>query len=206
MDDEELIRRWREGDEDAFKELRDRYRPSFLRGPFGWPDRMDRRLRSRHRRDFKGLFDDVLMKTVDPHGYDPAKGRYQPYLRRSLKNAVKSWFRRWNRHRKVGLATDLEAADEEGMVLDGLADPAGDEGDPAWLVARVEELRRVEDAIAHLPEIHRDALNRHFALEQECPQMAQELGITKSACRSRVGRALAALKNLLEGGSHRNEE
>jgi len=212
MDDDELIDRWRKGDESAFEELRKRYQPPFLRGQFGCP--VNHELRSRHQDEFQSLFDEVLLettrKTTKGKGYDPAHGTcYKAYLRRSLSNRVCSWIKRKRRHGKVPLETDLTPECEETGIFNGTparqGGPLQPEQDPADLATNLERIKGVTSAVAKLPEVYRDILYRRFALEQEYPQMAQDLGITESACRSRLERALDRLQDLL-GGSHCNEE
>lgn len=204
MNDDELIRRWREGDENAFWELRGRHRPRCFdhqnaRKP-GWLRRVDSRQVWRDQSDFEDLFDDVLRKTMAVGRYDPAKGKsYGGYLAKSLWNAVNSWLRGDYRRRSRFAEVDPVLADEKGKIP---AKPSDDWQDPVWLAARTENVQRVEDAIADLDPMDRDIIFRRYRDEQDYSGIAQAYGVSESTCRSRLERALRRLRRLLGVPDH----
>jgi len=206
MNDDELIRRWREGDEDAFWELHRRHRPECFddkNAPMPkWLYRIDRRQLWRFITDFENLFDEVFLKTVK--GYDATRGSFRAYLARNLQNAVVSRFRRECRRKDTKSETDHQAgADEHGMGLDQLPHREGQAGDPAWLAAHLERLQQLEQAIARLSQADQDIINRRFRDEQDYSEIAREYGgISESTCRSKRERAVRRLRGLLEGLDH----
>lgn len=90
----------------------------------------------------------------------------------------------------------------EGMELDDLAAlPAskGDEvvgGDAALVVN--ERDARVRTALAELPDDYRDVVVAHYHLDLGLQEIAQRFDLTESAVRSRLHRARARLRALLE--------
>jgi len=224
MNDDELIRRWREGDEDAFWELRRRHRPECFddkNAPTpNWLYRIDRRQLWRFITDFENLFDEVLRKTASRGGYDPARGTpYRAYLGSSLKNAVWSWLRGEDRRERLALETDLGSPDDEGNILDRWSVPHVPPGAPAELVRRIDRLRRalkradpaweaemkdllefVMGKIKRLSQADQDTINRRFRDEQDYAEIANAYGISEEDCRkNRLWRALNRLRDLCGG-------
>lgn len=219
MNDEELIRQYREGDEDAFWELRRGNRPQcFDNVEAPLPDwlRVGKGLLWRHLSDFENIFDEVLRNTASLGGYDPARGySYRAYLNRALRNRVYSWGKRDPRRRRLVLESEL-APDEESVGVGRFADPQGGplqpESGPANLAKSREMLRLIESALAELSDEDRDIIGRRkgwgrYPREQSYGEIAGEYGMKESTCRTRFQRAWKRLlKKLREKGLLGDEE
>lgn len=90
----------------------------------------------------------------------------------------------------------IAASRDEGEALPWLATT---EPTPsaAALIERAEQLTRLREAIARLPEAYRSVLEHHVYAEEPPEEVARKLGLTPSAVRTRIGRARAQLADLL---------
>jgi len=186
MSDEDLIRRFREGDQDALRELFWRYRPPCFDNkrehPF-WLRAIRAALFQSHVTEFESLFDDVLKDTARTYEFGgPAK--YRTYLERALTNRVKGWLR--EHHRK--------ADPEEPLRPDW---PAPQRDDPAWLAERLEHVDSVYDCIDELSENARAMIERHYTRGETLAQIARDIGIQPDTCRKRHERAIERLRKCL---------
>jgi RNA polymerase sigma-70 factor (ECF subfamily) len=88
-----------------------------------------------------------------------------------------------------------EAAGPLGRSLDDspIHALAHESGTPAAAAARSEELLLLERALDHLEEVERDAIVRRKILGQDYPSLAEDLGLSEGAARTRVSRAMAEL-------------
>jgi RNA polymerase sigma-70 factor (ECF subfamily) len=75
---------------------------------------------------------------------------------------------------------------------------AHDAADADIELAAHEDRSRVESALAELPDDYRDVVIAHYHDELGLEQIALQLHITESAVRSRLHRARARLRTLLE--------
>lgn len=71
-------------------------------------------------------------------------------------------------------------------------------GEPDVELSSRQTQRRVQNALAELPEDYRDVVLAHYHDELGLQEIAVQLHITESAVRSRLHRARARLRTLLE--------
>ena len=74
------------------------------------------------------------------------------------------------------------------------------DAEPAGLSFEQEDSGRLADALKRLPKEHRDVLYIYCLFGCSAEESARQLGISKGALYTRVSRAKAALKKLLEEG------
>jgi RNA polymerase sigma-70 factor (ECF subfamily) len=72
-------------------------------------------------------------------------------------------------------------------------------------LARTDTRRIVRDCIDRLPESYRTVLVLRDIQEMETDEVAQQLGLTKGAVKTRLHRARQALKTLLDPHLHRGD-
>ena len=175
MNDDELMTRIATGEEAAFRLLVERWEAPVQ--AFLW--RM-----TGSREEAEDLTQDTFVK-VHAHAarYEPS-GRFQSWLFRIAGNLVRSWARR----RKIIGWIRWDPADHDPPG-DGPAPDAGLEAD--------ETSRKVQAALATLPERQRQALvlRRYHELSQR--EIAEALDTTEGAVESLLIRAMAGMRRRL---------
>lgn len=117
--------------------------------------------------------------------------RVSTWLHRVAVNAALMRRRKTKRtERKVA------ASKQEGDALPWLSTTAQTPS-AAALIERAEQLVQLREAIARLPEAYRSVLEHHVYAEEPPEVVAEKLGLTPSAVRTRIGRARAQLATLL---------
>lgn len=112
-------------------------------------------------------------------GADPERVGIATYARRTLLNLDRSRLRRWYRERR---AMDRLAQRSDDRTLD--AEPT----DPALFAA-----------LGELPKMQRAVIALRFLEDRSEEETAAVLGIAKGTVKSHTSRALAALRDRLEG-------
>jgi RNA polymerase sigma-70 factor (ECF subfamily) len=74
---------------------------------------------------------------------------------------------------------------------------ASQESSPTQKVVRNEQLYHMAQRMADLPEAQREALVMHYLQEMSLPQIAEQLGRTRSSVAGLLRRALASLRDAL---------
>lgn len=117
-------------------------------------------------------------------GYDGTRGSVGGWLMGIARHTVADWWRRHGRE----LPTDLAASGlGEGVADD---DPEGE----ALRRLGADEVRR---RLGHLTAREREAVALRFGSELTSPQIAELLGITPSAARMLVHRAVGRLREVM---------
>jgi RNA polymerase sigma-70 factor (ECF subfamily) len=122
------------------------------------------------------------------------------WLRRALANNLADEARRLGAQvRDVGRERPLEqAVDESSARLEVLL--AADHSSPSYQAARQEDLLRLAEALAGLPEDQRAAVELHHLEGRTLAETAQAMGRTRSAVASLVFRGLRNLRRRLDEG------
>ncbi len=196
LSDRDLVSRAMAGDKEALSTLLQRYRPVVMRHLQRYPvDDADR----------KDLMQEAMLQVVRKLHTFRGDAQFSTWLYRVTANAALMKMRSERRRR----ATSLEDAnpEENGIPLH----PAGGEwADRADRRMEAHQLNvRLERALAELPQGYRAVGIEHYLEGKPLQGVADNLGTTESAVRSRLHRARASLRRMLadlgapvrEGGS-----
>lgn len=173
--DSEVVR-LRRGDPGAFEALLARYQNRLYR----YLNRMVREPATA-----EDLFQQTWLRVVQNiRGLDPGRN-FEPWLFRIGRNLAIDHLRRY---RPRSLDEPLPSGDLPGEHV-----PSPDPGAFHALVAG-ERTRRVSQALEALPVIHREVLTLRFEEEMKLEEIAEVLGTPLSTVKSRLRRALDALR------------
>ena len=191
--DEALAQRAREGDEDAFRELFDRYAPVLRK-------RVRRRLPALIRRKIAES-DVVQMAYMSVHKSLPqyreqGEGSFRAWLWRILDRRIADVLRRYVETSKRSIGREVSGP----QPLSG-ARRIGREGTPS-VIASGEELRSaIATALDHLSKDHRRILQLVQADGLTLSEAGKSMGRSTGAAKQLFARALSRLRRLVrEGG------
>ena len=165
--DAELVRRCRDGDDDAWRELVDR----FARYVYAIANSF--RLSEP---DVEDTFQDTFAKA------------YERLHTLRDDDALRPWLASLTRR----LCIDrLRASRREELLEDAELEPAPE------TMELLDEAFAVHEALAELPEHCREILDRFFARDESYRTIADELGLPAGTIASRISRCLVRMKSLL---------
>jgi RNA polymerase sigma-70 factor (ECF subfamily) len=179
LNETELIDRVREGDEEAFAVLVDRYRNRIHRLVYGLLRDAD---------EAEDVTQEVFVKAFFRIASYKGNSAFYTWLYRVAVNAASDWRKKWRRRKGLSL--------EEGPTgSEGLKDEAPR---PERLAHGRELGEKIEAALAALPEKYRTilVLREYEGLSYE--EMARVLSLRKGTVESRLFRARERLKSMLE--------
>lgn len=135
------------------------------------------------------LAEDVLQEAFlriwrAAYRYDPAKGSAYAWLICIVRNRALSARSRAGRHEDSQAALDIETM-------------ASDAPDPAALVVRSDEARRVKACLANLPANHRRSVSLVYFEGLTHGELADRLGVQLGTAKSWVRRGLAQMSKCL---------
>jgi RNA polymerase sigma-70 factor, ECF subfamily len=174
----DLLRRARQGDDDALNDLFRRHAAPLRRWARGRLPRWTRDLR-----DTEDLVQETLVQTLRRiDAFEPRhEGALQAYLRQALTNRVRDEVRRVNRHPAV------EGLEDVDHHPDAAASPLEE-------AIGHEAMERYETALQQLRPDERDIIIARVELQQTYQQIAQMHGKSSpDAARMAVSRALVRL-------------
>jgi RNA polymerase sigma factor (sigma-70 family) len=183
-----LLERYRNGDRAAATELLS-----------AQGERLRKAIRARLPREARYIVeeDEILQETVCralqnlPRFEWRGKGAFLAWLVGIAVNTLREEAAR------VGQRGALRGSSSGGTgVLDNV--PETDSRTPSRIVERLEDRRFLEDALDRLDEEERVLIIRRQILEQDYPTLAEDLGITEGAVRTRVSRAMSKLARWVE--------
>jgi RNA polymerase sigma-70 factor, ECF subfamily len=201
LSDRELVNRAMAGEKDALSTLLQRYRPVVMRHLQRYPvDDADR----------KDLMQEAMLQVVRKLHTFRGDAQFSTWLYRVTANAALMKMRSERRRR----ATPLDDAnpEENGMPL---AIAGGEWAERADKRMESHQLNvRLERALAELPQGYREVVIEHYIEGKPLQGVADNLGTTESAVRSRLHRARASLRRMLadlgapvrEGDAEGNDE
>jgi RNA polymerase sigma-70 factor (ECF subfamily) len=170
--DEELMAAWIRGDTAAFRQLFDRYAPILLR-------LLRRGLwREEEARD---LVQQTFLHVHRARFDFRAGARLRPWLMTIALNLKREHLRSVGRKK------------ENPLELDGSSDPAA----PVVEVADPDIVRRVQRALAQLPEAQREVIQLHWWEGLTYPEIGEMLGASTIAVRVRAHRGYETLRRVL---------
>ena len=185
--DEELLRRFNEGDAEAFAQLVGRYqRPLF--------NFILRSVRRRERAD--ELLQDVFMKVVQRSQDFKGNSKFSTWLYTIARNLCIDHSRKMVFRRHVSLdAPGRSAGSEEGPTLLERTAAEGPEPDRAMLQS---DLRiRIAEAVEELPEEQRDVFLMRQVQGMPFKDIADIVGVPENTVKSRMRYALERLQRAL---------
>jgi RNA polymerase sigma-70 factor (ECF subfamily) len=184
LSDKELVARAMDGDKVALSTLLQRYKPVVMRHLQRYPvDDADR----------KDLLQEAMLQVVRKLHTFRGDAQFSTWLYRVTANAALMKMRSERRRR----ATSLDDANPE---LEGqpMQLPGGEWAENAHI--RLEHCQlnvRLERALAELPQGYREVVIEHYIEGRPLQGVADNLGTTESAVRSRLHRARASLRRML---------
>jgi RNA polymerase sigma factor (sigma-70 family) len=165
-----LVERCRSGDQDAWRELVERYAGlvhGIVSGVF--------RLRGQEGED---VFQDVFVRAYLRLGTLREDGALRAWIAQIARNAALDALRR----------RTLEPLRRQQIDGDAYEEP----------LAALDDALSVRAALARLPEQQREILDRFFARDQSYQTISLELGVPAGTIASRISRALVAMRTELE--------
>lgn len=117
------------------------------------------------------------------HRYDPALGEARTWIFRIARNSLRDYLRRSRVRRHVSIG--------------GMRDLACQAPSPEERLLWEEEVGRLLEAVAELPERDREVVSLRYGSGFDTAAVAEVLGIKEAAVRTRLWRALARLRDQL---------
>jgi RNA polymerase sigma factor (sigma-70 family) len=167
--DSELVNAAREGDLDAFTVLVERYRVAALRVAYGIAGN-----------EAEDAVQDAFVKAFRKLGDFRTDAAFRPWLFTIVTNEARN--RRRSRTRRNKLALQVRAQ------------PAVVGRPPDDLVFRDQQRQRILDAVARLPDRHREVVALRFFAGLTESETAEALSCPPGTAKSRLSRALDALR------------
>jgi len=173
LSDSRLVSRCREGDQEAWAELVERFsRYVYAITTQGFRLRHD---------DAEDIFQEVFART------------YEHLDRLRDDDAIRPWIGQLTRRLSIDR---LRASAREEVGVDDVEIPGADES-----LARLDEALSVHEALAALPEHCQEILDRFFCRDQSYQTIGEALSIASGTIASRISRCLAKLRDVWEGRS-----
>ena len=176
LEDAELARRAREGDDGAYEELVKRYGPIAFR--VAW-------LVTRERGEAEDAAQEAFVKAYYALPRFRPDSPFRPWLLKIVANEARNRAR--STRRRQGLA--LRAA----AVSDGDAAPS-----PETAVLAIADRETLVAALNALPPPDREVIGYRFLLGLSESETADVLGVRQGTAKSRLSRAMARLRAVLE--------
>ena len=178
VDDDDLLRMYRDGDADAFDTLFDRYRApvyNFARVMLGEADGAEDMLQEA-----------FLTVARTARTYEP-RGRFRAWLMRIVRNLCLNRIQAERVRRRVVAQSGLD-----------IVQPASREPSPPERLERDERMDRVRRLIGELPERQREALVLYAFERMSYREIAEALDAPMGTVKTLIHRARAALARALE--------
>ena len=116
--------------------------------------------------------------------YDPAQGSARTWILAIARNVLRDWGRRGRLRQYVALGN--------------LHDLEWDAPSPEERLVREEEIGRLLDAVATLAPADRELIGLRYGSGLDGAEVAQMLGVSEGSVRTRLWRALARLRAVLQ--------
>jgi len=176
-----LVERARRGDADAYEDLVRRYTEMAFRAAY---------VVTGSAPDAEEAAQDAFVKAFRALHRFRAGAPFRPWLLRIVGNEAR------NRRRAAGRRTALELRLAEGLSAGGAA-PS-----PEAAAEAAEERRALLRALVTVGDDHRQVVSCRYLLQLSVEETAAALGIPEGTVKSRLARALAHLRELMEPVRH----
>jgi RNA polymerase sigma-70 factor, ECF subfamily len=183
--DEHLVEAARSGDDRAFVELSNRCAGSLRRRLFAI---------LRNREDAEDSFQDALLRAYSHLGqFRGDTSRFSTWLTRIAINSALMRLRKKRSRYEVSLQRPGE--DDQSSELREFTDPSPS---VERMYAKHQTVDLLANTIKRLPLRHQSIINQYHVQERSLEEIAQALGITVSAAKSRLMRARLTMRSSLE--------
>ena len=181
LSDEMLASRAKSGDTDAFVELSKRHANKVFQATYGV---------TRNRQDAEDALQDALLNAFSHIRNFEGRSSFSTWLTRiAINSALMTLRKKRNCH---------EIAIDDGPVGNFvIREPQSPIGDPESHYVRGERHKLLRKAIHQLPPIYREVIHLQESKEHSLREIAQSLGITVPAVKSRLSRAKNALRTAM---------
>ena len=180
--DDELISAFREGDEEAFKTLIDRYvNPIYI---------FARRMCGTGG-DAEDVSQETFVKVWKTLPRYKMTGTFKAWIFAIARNTAIDRLRK----KRIPVFSEYETAEGKNSLVDTLGDP---DTLPATLIAKAEQKGILDAGLSTLPFEDREILTLHYAEELTFEAIGKLLKKPLNTVKSRHRRALAKLKDYLE--------
>lgn len=186
LDDEHLVRRSQQGDPEAMTCLIVKYQDRVYNAILKICSNPD---------DAAELAQDTFVKVLESIGTFRGQSAFYTWLFRVAVNLTLNHCRKKFKLSPVSLDASSDAGREKEQLVTLLSDHADD---PAQIVQQKELVQVVVDSIARLNEEHRVVLILRDIEQMSYTQIADVLELEPGTVKSRISRARAALRELLE--------
>ena len=181
--DADLVSAAKSGDQHAFVELCRRHSPS-----------LKRRIRRivRHREDAEDVFQETMIRAFNHLAGFQARCSFRTWIMTIASNNSFMLLRNRKNHPETGFGL-ITAEGKEVQVLQ-VSDPMPN---PEQVYAKRQAIHRVSQAVGKLPPGFRLLVERYHQDEVKLVDVANAIGITEAAAKSRLMRARIALRRHL---------
>jgi RNA polymerase sigma-70 factor, ECF subfamily len=180
MSDEILTFRAKSGDTDAFVELSKRHANKVFQATYRV---------TRNRQDAEDALQDALLNAFTHMKNFEGRSSFSTWLTRIAINSALMILR------KKRNCSEIPIDDNDGGVGNSVPwEPRSPLDDPEIHYVRGERHKLLRKAIHQLPPAYREVIQLRQAKEHSVREIAQSLGITVSAVKSRLSRAKSALR------------
>ena len=183
MSDEVLVSTAKSGDANAFVELSKRHSNRVLQTTY--------RI-TRNRQDAEDALQDSLLKAFTHLKDFQEKSSFSTWLTRIAINSALMILRK----KRVCVEISIDGSDDSGEKYERW-EPRSLTEDPENRFARREREELLRDAILRLPPVVREAVELRQARDYSAREIAQALGISVAAVKSRLSRARLTLRAAL---------
>jgi RNA polymerase sigma-70 factor, ECF subfamily len=178
LSDTVLVELAKDGDHDAYAELRRRHLPMAARAA--------RRI-TRNDEDTEDVVQETFLRVLLHIKTFDGRSAFSTWVTRIAVNCSLMMLRKRRGHREIS----MDSTDGNGYPVYQVHDPAAN---PEALHARNEQLHLLRKAVRRLPPLLRDATVIHLSGDMQVKEMAAIVGISHAAAKSRVYRAGAELR------------
>ncbi len=182
MSDELLVSRAKSGDTDAFVELSRRHANRVFQATYRV---------TRNRQDAEDALQDAFLNAFIHMKNFEGRSSFSTWLTRIAINSALMILRK----KRVCCEIPIDG----DSLVGGFAawEPRSPMDNPESYYVRAEKHRLLRKAIQQLPPVYREVIQLRQAKERSLREIAQSLGITVSAVKSRMSRAKSALRTYM---------
>ena len=185
LTDEKLVDLYREGRDDVFELMVDRYRQELFHFLVGF---------LRNRATAEDIFQETFLKVFQALDSFDTTRRFKPWLFTIAANKARDELRR-NGLRRVPQLT-ARGADDSDQKIEYLDIVAPDLSSPNQQVEREETEQRVKEAVDQLPDHLREILLLAYFHRFPYKQIAEILAVPQGTVKSRLHAAVAAFAQI----------